>query len=77
MNLQRKHAIIAAVIAGLFTTESYAARSSTTPVGAPTVKCMVANSCGTKNSCGAANSKSIVTNLTAKECTDKGGKVVE
>ena len=90
MNIQRKHAIIAAVIAGLCATESYAATTSSTPVQAPTVKCMGAhnckamgackagaNGCGGKNACKAVNPKSIVTNFTAQECEDKGGTVVQ
>ncbi|HEV2613221.1 MAG TPA: hypothetical protein VGV92_00760 [Gammaproteobacteria bacterium] len=90
MNSQGKRAIIAAVIAGLFATESYAATPSSTPVAAPTVNCMGvhncksmgacksgANGCGGKNACRAINPKSIVTNLTAQQCDDKGGTVVQ
>ena len=90
MTSQRNRAIIAAVIAGLFATESYAATTSTTPVPIPAVKCMGAhncksmgackagaNGCGGKNACKAVNQKSIVTNLTAQECEDKGGTVVQ
>lgn len=90
MSIHRKHAIIAAVIAGLFATESYAATTSSTPIAAPTVKCMGVhncksmgackagtNGCGGKNACRAIDSKNIVTNLTAQECDDKGGTVVQ
>ncbi|MDX2164071.1 MAG: hypothetical protein SFW07_01505 [Gammaproteobacteria bacterium] len=90
MSIQRKRAIIAAVIAGLFATESYAVAISPAPVPASTVKCMGAhnckamgacksgaNGCGGKNACKAVNPKSIVTNLSAQECTDKGGTVVQ
>ncbi|HEV2613234.1 MAG TPA: hypothetical protein VGV92_00825 [Gammaproteobacteria bacterium] len=91
MNSHGKHAIIAAVIAGLFATESYAATtSSTTPAPTPAVKCMGvhncksmgacksgANGCGGKNACRAIDPKSIVTNLTAQQCDDKGGTVVQ
>jgi len=83
--------IIAAVIAGLFAVESYAAITTTSSsIPAPTVNCKGinncksagackagANNCGGKNACRSLNPNSIVTNLTAEECVDHGGHVVK
>lgn len=90
MSLNRKGALITAVVAGLLATQSYAADTNTIPATA-TVKCMGVNncksmgackagassSCGTKNACRSLNPKNIVTNLTAKECEEHGGSVVK
>jgi hypothetical protein len=87
MHSKSKGAIIAAVVASLFATTAVAASSDTEA----TIKCMginncksmggckagASNNCGGKNSCKSLNSKSIVTNLTAKECEDHGGTVVK
>jgi hypothetical protein len=92
MSMKNKGAIIAAVIAGLFVTESYAAglNGLSIATAAGTVHCMGmhncksmgackagTNGCGGKNACRALNPKSITDGLTAKECTDKGGTVVQ
>ena len=91
MGMKASGKIIAAVIAGLFAVESYAATTTTsTPTPAPTVKCKGvnncksmgacktgANNCGGKNACRSLNPTNIVTNLTAKECVAKGGSVVK
>jgi hypothetical protein len=85
MSMKRNGVIVAAIVAGLFTGASYADDMSMSSTAA--VHCMGVNSCKgmsscktSANSCKGMNSckgKGVVANLTAKQCSDKGGTVVQ
>jgi hypothetical protein len=91
MRMKQKGVVIAAVVASLFATTSYAENTTTTTTTTapdPTVHCMGVNSCrGTSackttmnNSCKGMNAckgRGVVNNLTAKQCAEKGGKLLD
>ncbi len=89
MSVKRRSAIITAIVAGLMSNASYADTSAMSGGAIPTaaVHCMGINSCKGMGSCKTATNackgmnsckgKGIMNTTTAKDCTDKGGTVVQ
>jgi len=81
-----KGALIASAVCAMFATAAQAADDTGHTKSGGDVKCAGINSCkgtgscaGAKNSCGGQNGckgQGWTATKTAKECTDKGGKVV-
>jgi hypothetical protein len=79
VSMKGKGAVIAAAVASLFLagcTDMNTPTQMPAPVGVKTVHCLgiSINRCGGKNGCP---TKSIMTNLTAKQCLDQGGTIVQ